>query len=130
MTPIPKLADEMRIFLATEKMENDEVLATLIENGETHEANLLSAKQEVNDIFTAYMLPAEKAAKSGKLTPKGYMEVLAKLTEKYPEEWKKLRDGYEADGVTKYSERLNLMLDKYEEDVTILREMAEKAENE
>lgn len=119
----------MRIFLATEKMENDEVLATLIENGANDEASLLSAKQEVNDIFTAYMLPAEKAAKTGQLGPREFMEVLLKLTEKFPDEWKKLRDGYEADGVMKYSERLNIMIDKYEEDATLLRNMAEEAAN-
>lgn len=127
MTPVPKLADEMRIALATEKMENDEILTTLIENNETAEADLLSAKQEVNDVFTAYMLPAEKAAKSGKLGPIEFVEVLIKLTDKYYSKWVNLRDGYEADGITKYSERLNTMLDKYEEVSTILRNMAEEA---
>ncbi|MBQ6579838.1 MAG: hypothetical protein IIX33_03300, partial [Oscillospiraceae bacterium] len=32
MKPIPRLADDMRIYLATEKMENQEILETLLES--------------------------------------------------------------------------------------------------
>lgn len=128
MKPVPKFADELRIYLAAEKMENDEILETLMENREEEEAMLLTSKQKVSDLFIGYMLPAEKAAKSAKLGPSGFVETLIKLIEKYPEDWKNLRDKYEADGITKHSLRLNAMIDKFEEISTILREMASKEE--
>lgn len=130
MKTIPKLADEMRIYIASEKLENEEVLETLIESGENEEANLITAKQEVGDVFTAYMLPAEKAARSKRLDIDGFFQTLLDLTAKYPKEWKELRDKYEADGITKHSPRLNAMIDKYEELETVFREMAEKAKEE
>ena len=40
MKPIPRLADDMRIYLATEKMENQEILETLLESREDAEAAL------------------------------------------------------------------------------------------
>lgn len=127
MKPIPKLADELRIYLAAEKMENQEILETYLENREEEEAALLSAKQKVSDIFLGYLLPAEKAARSQKLDHDGFLAVLLKLTEKYPTEWKALRDKYEADGVTKFSPRLNAMMDKYEELSTVFQNFVEEA---
>ena len=38
MIPIPKLADKMRIYIANEKLESEEVLETLLENREEEEA--------------------------------------------------------------------------------------------
>ena len=130
MKPVPKFADELRIYLAAEKMENEEVLETLIENREEEEAMLLTSKQKVTDLFIGYMLPAEKAAKSAKLGPKGFIETLIKLIEKYPQDWKNLIDKYEVDGVSKHTPRLNAMIDRFEEISTILREMAKKEETE
>ena len=130
MKPIPKLCDEMRIYLASEKMENQEVLETLLESREEEEAALLTAKQKVSDIFLGYLLPAEKAAHSQKLGYDEFFAVLLKLTEKYPTDWKKLRDKYEADGITKFSPGLNAMIDKYEELATVFQNMVEEAKAE
>ena len=130
MKTIPKLADEMRIYIASEKMENEEVLETLMESGDEEETALILARQKVGDVFLAYILPAEKTAKSKRLDIDGFFQTLLDITAKYPKEWKELRDKYEADGVTKHSPRLNAMIDKYEELETVLREMAEKAKEE
>lgn len=127
MKTIPKLADEMRIYIANEKLENAEVFETLLENREDGEAALLSARQKVGDIFLGYILVAEKGAKSQKLGVDEFYALLLKLTEKYPNEWRSLRDGYEADGITKHSERLNAMIDKYEELSTVFANMTEEA---
>lgn len=53
MKPIPRLADDMRIYLATEKMENQEILETLLESREDNEAALMSARQKVSDVFVS-----------------------------------------------------------------------------
>lgn len=127
MKPIPKLADEMRIYLAGEKMENQEILETLLESREEEEASLMTARQKVSDIFLGYLLPAEKAARSQKLDHDGFFAVLLKLTEKFPADWKALRDKYEADGITKHSPRLNAMIDKYEELSTVFQTMIDEA---
>lgn len=127
MKPIPKLADEMRIYIANEKMENEEVLETLLDNREEEEAAMLTAKNKVDDIFVSYILPAEKAARSNKLDHDGFFAVLLKMIEKYPEEWKSLRDKYEADGITKHTARFNAMIDKYEELSTVFQSMVEEA---
>ena len=55
MKPIPRLADDMRIYLATEKMENQEILETLLESREDAEAALMTARQKVSDIFISYI---------------------------------------------------------------------------
>lgn len=127
MKPIPRLADDMRIYIATEKMENQEILETLITNREEDEAALLSARQKVSDVFVSYILPAEKGARSKKLDHDGFLALLLELTAKYPKEWSELRDKYEADGITKHSERLNAMIDKYEELSTVFQTMVDEA---
>lgn len=127
MKTVQKLADEMRIYVASEKLESEEVYETLLANREDEEAALLSVKNKVGDIFVGYIMPAEKAAKSGKLDADGFYSVLMKLTEKFPQEWRSLRDGYEADGITKHSARLNAMIDKYEELATVFAKMTEEA---
>ncbi len=127
MKPIPRLADDMRIYLATEKMENAEILETLMTSGANDEATLISARQKVNDVFVSYILPAEKAARSKKLDHQGFYDLLLELTAKYPKEWGELRDKYEADGITKFSERLNTMIDKYEEVSTVFQTMVDEA---
>ncbi len=130
MKTIPKLADEMRIYLASEKLENQEVLETLINNREEEEAAFISARQKVSDLFLGYILPAEKAARTGRLDHDGFFAALIKMTEKYPKEWRELRDKYEADGVTKHSPRLNAMIDKYEELQTVFQTMVDEAKTE
>ena len=127
MKPIPRLADDMRIYLATEKMENQEILETLLESREDSEAALMTARQKVSDVFMSYILPAEKGAKSKKLDHDGFLALLLELTAKYPKEWGELRDKYEADGITRHSERLNAMIDKYEELSTIFQTMVDEA---
>ncbi len=127
MKPIPKLADEMRIYLASERLENQEMLETLLDNREEEEAAMLTARQKVSDVFLGYILPAEKAARSGRLDHDGFFAALLKLTEKYPKEWRELRDKYEADGIKKHSPRLNAMLDKYEELQTVFQTMVDEA---
>lgn len=127
MKPIPRLADDMRIYLATEKMENQEVLETLLESREENEAALISARQKVSDVFVSYILPAEKQARTKKLGHDGFFALLLELTAKYPKEWKELRDKYEADGITKHSDRLNAMIDKYEEISTVFQTMVDEA---
>ena len=127
MKPIPRLADDMRIYLATEKMENQEILETLLESREDAEAALMTARQKVSDVFMSYILPAEKGAKSKKLDHDGFLALLLELTAKYPKEWSELRDKYEADGITKHSDRLNAMVDKYEELSTIFQTMVDEA---
>lgn len=127
MKPIPRLADDMRIYLATEKMENQEILETLLNNREDEEASLMSARQKVSDIFVSYILPAEKGARSKKLDHDGFLALLLELTAKYPKEWSELRDKYEADGITKHSDRLNAMIDKYEELSTVFQTMVDEA---
>ena len=127
MKPIPRLADDMRIYLATEKMENQEILETLLEGREDAEAALMTARQKVSDIFISYILPAEKGARSKKLDHDGFLALLLELTAKYPKEWGELRDKYEADGITKHSERLNAMIDKYEELSTVFQTMVDEA---
>ena len=72
MKPIPRLADDMRIYLATEKMENQEILETLLESREDGEAALMSARQKVSDVFVSYILPAEKQARTRKLDHDGF----------------------------------------------------------
>ena len=127
MKPIPRLADDMRIYLATEKMENQEILETLLESREEAEATLMTARQKVSDVFMSYILPAEKGARSQKLDHDGFLALLLKLTEKYPTEWRDLRNKYEADGITRHSDRLNAMLDKYEELATVFQTMVDEA---
>ena len=127
MKPIPRLADDMRIYLATEKMENQEILETLLESREDTEAALMTARQKVSDVFVSYILPAEKQARTRKLDHDGFFALLLELTAKYPKEWKELRDKYEADGITKHSERLNAMIDKYEEISTVFQTMVDEA---
>jgi len=127
MKPIPRLADDMRIYLATEKMENQEVLETLLESREDAEAALMTARQKVSDIFMSYILPAEKGARSKKLDHDGFLALLLELTAKFPKDWKDLRDKYEADGITKHSDRLNAMVDKYEELSTVFQSMVDEA---
>ena len=127
MKPIPRLADDMRIYLATEKMENQEILETLLESREDAEAALMTARQKVSDVFMSYILPAEKGAKSKKLDHDGFLALLLELTAKYPKEWSELRDKYEADGITRHSDRLNAMVDKYEELSTIFQTMVDEA---
>ena len=127
MKPIPRLADDMRIYLATEKMENQEILETLIEGREDNEAALMSARQKVSDIFMSYILPAEKGARSKKLDHDGFLALLLELTAKFPKDWRDLRDKYEADGIKNHSERLNAMIDKYEELSTVFQSMVDEA---
>ena len=127
MKPIPRLADDMRIYLATEKMENQEILETLIESREDAEAALMTARQKVSDVFMSYILPAEKGARTKKLDHDGFLALLLELTAKYPKEWSELRDKYEADGITRHSDRLNAMVDKYEELSTIFQTMVDEA---
>ena len=127
MKPIPRLADDMRIYLATEKMENQEIQVTLLECREDSEASLMSARQKVSDVFVSYILPAEKGARSKKLDHDGFLALLLELTAKYPKEWRELRDKYEADGITKHSDRLNAMIDKYEELATVFQSMVDEA---
>lgn len=127
MKPIPRLADDMRIYLATEKMENQEILETLLESREDTEASLMTARQKVSDIFMSYILPAEKGARTKKLDHDGFLALLLELTAKFPKDWKDLRDKYEADGITSHSERLNAMIDKYEELSTVFQSMVEEA---
>lgn len=127
MKPIPRLADDMRIYIATEKMENEEVLETLLASREDAEATLLTARQKVSDVFLAYILPAEKQARTKKLDHDGFFALLLELTAKFPKEWGELRDKYEADGITKHSERLNAMIDKYEELSTVFQTMVDEA---
>ena len=81
----------------------------------------------MSDVFLGYILPAEKGAKSGRLDHDGFFALLLKLTEKYPKEWRELRDKYEADGITKHSPRLNAMIDKYEELSTVFQSMVDEA---
>ena len=127
MIPIPKLADKMRIYIANEKLESDEVHETLLENREEEEAALLTAKRKVDDVVVSYILPAEKAARSRRLDHDGFYDLLSEMTAKYPKEWKEVRDKYEADGITKHSPRFNAMLDRYEELFTVLRSMTDEA---
>ena len=127
MKPIPRLADDMRIYLATEKMENQEILETLLESREDAEAALMTARQKVSDVFMSYILPAEKGARTKKLDHDGFLALLLELTAKYPKEWSELRDKYEADGITRHSDRLNAMVDKYEELSTIFQTMVDEA---
>ncbi len=127
MKPIPRLADDMRIYLATEKMENQEILETLLESREDTEAALMTARQKVSDIFMSYILPAEKGARSKKLDHDGFLALLLELTAKFPKDWRDLRDKYEADGITNHSERLNAMIDKYEELSTVFQSMVDEA---
>ena len=127
MKPIPRLADDMRIYLATEKMENQEILETLIASREDGEASLMTARQKVSDVFMSYILPAEKAARSKKLDHDGFLALLLELTAKFPKDWRDLRDKYEADGITTHSERLNAMIDKYEELSTVFQSMVDEA---
>lgn len=127
MKPIPRLADDMRIYLATEKMENQEILETLLESREDSEAALMTARQKVSDIFMSYILPAEKAARTNKLDHDGFFAVLLKLTEKYPKDWRELKGKYNADGITKHDDRLDAMIDKYEELSTVFRTMIDEA---
>ena len=127
MIPIPKLADKMRIYIANEKLESEEVRETLLENREEEEAALLTAKRKVDDVVVSYILPAEKAARSRRLDHDGFYDLLSEMTAKYPKEWKEVRDKYEADGITKHSPRFNAMLDRYEELFTVLRSMTDEA---
>ncbi len=127
MKPIPRLADDMRIYLATEKMENQEILETLIASREDGEASLMTARQKVSDIFMSYILPAEKGARTKKLDHDGFLALLLELTAKFPKDWRDLRDKYEADGITNHSERLNAMIDKYEELSTVFQSMVDEA---
>ena len=92
MIPIPKLADKMRIYIANEKLESEEVLETLLENREEEEAALLTAKRKVDDVVVSYILPAEKAARSRRLDHDGFYDLLSEMTAKYPKEWKEVRD--------------------------------------
>lgn len=128
MKTVQRLADDMRIYVANEKLESAEVLDTLISNGEEEEAMLLAVRNKVGDIFAGYLLPAEKAVRAGKLGVEGLYPALIKLTENFPKEWRELRDKYEADGITKHSARLNAMIDKYEELSTVFAQMAEEAQ--
>ena len=127
MKPIPRLADDMRIYLATEKMENQEILETLLNNREEEEAAIMTARQKVSDVFVSYILPAEKGARTKKLDHDGFLALLLELTAKYPKEWRELRDKYEADGIRKHSDRLNAMIDKYEELSTIFQTMVDES---
>lgn len=127
MKTVQRLADDMRIYVANEKLESAEVLETLLANREDEEAALISVRNKVGDIFAGYLLPAEKAVKAGKLGVEGLYPALIKLTEHFPKEWRELRDNYEADGITKHSPRLNAMIDKYEELSTVFAQMAEEA---
>ena len=127
MIPIPKLADKMRIYIANEKLESAEVLETLLDNREEEEAALLTAKRKVDDVIVSYILPAEKKARTERLDPDGFYNLLAEMTAKYPKEWKEVRDKYEADGIMKHSPRFNAMLDRYEELFTVLRTMVDEA---
>ena len=127
MKPIPRLADDMRIYLATEKMENQEILETLLDSREDEEASLMTSRQKVSDVFMSYILPAEKGARTKKLDHDGFLALLLELTAKFPKEWSELRDKYEADGITRHSERLNAMIDKYEELSTIFQTMVDEA---
>lgn len=127
MKPIPRLADDMRIYLATEKLENQEVLETLLESREETEAMLMTARQKVSDVFMSYILPAEKGARSQKLDHDGFYALLLKLTEKYPKDWRELKEKYNADGITKHNERLDAMIDKYEELSTVFQTMVDEA---
>ena len=127
MKPIPRLADDMRIYLATEKMENQEILETLLDSREDAEASLMTSRQKVSDVFMSYILPAEKGARTQKLDHDGFLALLLELTAKFPKEWGELRDKYEADGITRHSERLNAMIDKYEELSTIFQTMVDEA---
>ena len=127
MKPIPRLADDMRIYLATEKMENQEILETLLDSREDEEASLMTSRQKVSDVFMSYILPAEKGARTKKLDHDGFLALLLELTAKYPKEWSELRNKYEADGITKHSDRLNAMVDKYEELSTIFQTMVDEA---
>ena len=70
---------------------------------------------------------AEKNARTNRLDPEGFYNLLAEMTAKYPKEWKEVRDKYEADGITKHSPRFNAMLDRYEELLTILKTMVDEA---
>lgn len=130
MIPIPKLADKMRIYIANEKLESAEVLETLLESREEEEAALLTAKRKVDDVVVSYILPAEKNARTNRLDPEGFYNLLAEMTEKYPKEWREVRDKYEADGITKHSPRFNAMLDRYEELLTILKTMVDEAKEQ
>lgn len=130
MIPIPKLADKMRIYIANEKLENAEVLETLLDNREEEEAALLTAALKVDDVMVSYILPAEKAARSRRLDHDGFYDLLMELTAKYPEEWKSVRDKYEADGITKHSPRYNAMINRYEELSTVFRSMTDEAKEE
>ena len=87
----------------------------------------MTARQKVSDVFVSYILPAEKQARTKKLDHDGFFALLLELTAKYPKEWKELRDKYEADGITKHSERLNAMIDKYEEISTVFPTMVDEA---
>lgn len=127
MKPIPRLADDMRIYLATEKMENQEILETLLESRESTEAALMSARQKVSDIFVSYILPAEKQARTKKLDHDGFLALLLELTAKYPKDWRELREKYNADGITKHNDRLDAMIDKYEELSTVFQTMVDEA---
>lgn len=127
MIPIPKLADKMRIYIANEKLESVEVLETLLDNREEEEAALLTAKRKVDDVVVSYILPAETAARSRRLDHDGFYDLIAEMTEKYPKEWKEVRDKYEADGITKHTARYNAMLDRYEELLTVMRSMTDEA---
>ena len=84
MKPIPRLADDMRIYLATEKMENQEILETLLESREDSEAALMSARQKVSDVFVSYILPAEKGARSKKLDHDGFLLFFLNLPQNTP----------------------------------------------
>ena len=92
MIPIPKLADKMRIYIANEKLESAEVLETLLDNREEEEAALLTARRKVDDVVVSYILPAEKNARTNRLDPEGFYNLLAEMTAKYPKEWREVRD--------------------------------------
>ena len=114
MIPIPKLADKMRIYIANEKLESAEVLETLLDNREEEEAALLTAKRKVDDVVVSYILPAEKNARTNRLDPEGFYNLLAEMTAKYPKEWREVRDKYEADGITPKAESLLAAFDAVE----------------
>ena len=52
MKTVQRLADDMRIYVANEKLESAEVLETLLANREDEEAALISVRNKVGDIFT------------------------------------------------------------------------------
>lgn len=128
MKPLGKALDEFRFYIAGQKMEADETIGTLIQNGQSDEAAAERAKAAVGDIFLAYLQQAEKA--HGREGYAGLVKAYAAALTPQVRDWKRRKESAEAEGREAQALIFAAKLDKAEELLTVFAELMENARGE